>query len=222
MNDDISRDKPKLRVEYPEFLRKMTIKEMIQASNQNEIQMGRNLLHEELQRAQPDESVVKRLIQTMPQRVSAPNEHGSIALHVACNNIKSCDSSLMLILLDAYPDGINIKNNLGLLPMHKAAMQCSDVSVGSLNILMEFNNNNTLSIPNKEKQLPLHLALASPKVICFEVIETLVDAYPGALSVQGLNSLFNFVIYLFIYLFIFRCIRAHTVTQSMCEEQSKS
>lgn len=143
-------------------------------------------------RAQPDESVIKQLIQKMPERVSAPNEHGSIALHVACNNINSCDSSVILILLDAYPDGINIKNNLGLLPIHKAAMKCSDLSVGSLSILIDFNNNCTLSIPNKENQLPLHLALASPKVVSFEVIQTLVDSFPRALSIQGLSILLNY------------------------------
>lgn len=198
MDDDISINSlsndsgPKLRVEYPDYLRKMTIKEMLKASNHNELLNGRNLLHEELLRAQPDESVIKQLIQKMPERVSVPNEHGSIALHVACNNINSCDSSVILILLDAYPDGINIKNNLGLLPIHKAAMKCSDLSVGSLSILIDFNNNCTLSIPNKENQLPLHLALASPKVVSFEVIQTLVDSFPRALSIQGLSILLNY------------------------------
>jgi len=192
MDDDISttslsnNGEPKLRVEYPDFLRKMTIKEMIKASTRSELSVGRNLLHEELMRAQPDESVIKLLIQKVPERVSAPNEHGSIALHVACNNINSCDSIIMLILLDAYPNGIYVKNNLGLLPIHKAAMQCSDVSAGSLSILIEFNNNDTLSVPNKENQLTLHLALACPKVVSFEVIEILVDAFPQALTLQGL------------------------------------
>ena len=73
------------------LMRRESIPDMIKMAKQPD-PAGRILLHEELQRAQPNEDVIDALLNLDPKRIKKKNEFGSSAMHVLCQNIHSVES----------------------------------------------------------------------------------------------------------------------------------
>lgn len=166
-----------------ENLRKVSTRGMMKLSREND-PVGRHLLHEELARAIPSVDVISSLLSHDITRVSRVNDCGSNSIHVASQYIKTVDPGIFLSLIDAYPDGCSVVNNYGMLPIHKAAMESSDLTKTSSRSfkMMIATYPESLKVPNIRGQLPLHLALSVPKHPTMLIINQLIDSFPESLK----------------------------------------
>jgi len=146
---------------------------------------GRNLLHEELERAIPNETVISSLIASNPARVSKLNDSGSNALHVASKYIKTIDPSIFLLLIEADAEICSVANHMGLLPLHKAAMNSSDLTKASSRsfkmLLATYPDG--IKIANNSGQLAIHLSLCT-KHPTMLIVNQLIESYPESLRIQ--------------------------------------
>ena len=167
-----------------ETMRRVSTKNMIRLSKAPDPD-GKFLLHEELERAIPNESVISSLITTDPERVSKLNESGSNSLHVASQYIKTVDPSIFLLLIEADPQCCSVVNKYGLLPIHKAAMNSSDLTKASSRSfkMLLATHPDGIRQPNNFGQLALHLAL-STKHPTMLIVNQLIESFPESLRVQ--------------------------------------
>ena len=167
-----------------ETMRRVSTKDMMRLAKAPDPE-GTFLLHEELQRAMPNEAVIASLLASDPTRVSKLNESGSNSLHVAAQYIKTVDPSIFLLLIEADPVCCSVVNRYGLLPLHKAAMNSSDLTKASSRSfrMLLATHPNGIRQPNNAGQLALHLAL-SAKHPTMLIVNQLIEAYPEALRIQ--------------------------------------
>ena len=168
-----------------ETMRRVSTKNMMKASKEPADPEGRLLLHEELERAIPNETVISSLIASNPGRVSKLNDSLSNALHVASQHIKTIDPSIVLLLIEANPESCSVVNKYGVLPLHKAAMNSSDLTKASSRsfkmLLATYPEG--IKIANSLGQLAIHLAL-STKHPTMLIVNQLIETYPESLRIQ--------------------------------------
>eukprot|EP01032_Pedospumella_encystans_P012879 gene12879-14864_t len=85
-------------------------------------------------------------------------------------------------LIECDPQRARVANESGSLALHIACGNIENKSVGSIKFVAEAYLDG-LSSRTLDGQLPLHLALASPKVYSYSLVEMLVELNPAALSV---------------------------------------
>lgn len=162
--------------------RKLSVQEILAAASTTD-PVCVEYLHDELKLYEPFEEIVCRLIECDPQRARVANESGSLALHVACGNIENVSIETLNFIIEHARETLAISNKFGLLPIHKAVTAfCTQKSVGSIKFVAEAYLDG-LSSRTLDGQLPLHLALASPKVYSYSLVEMLVELNHSALNI---------------------------------------
>ena len=162
--------------------RKLSIKAILDAAVSNDPNCVQ-YLHDELMLYEPFEEIVCRLVEGDPTRARATNESGSMALHIACSNIENVTTEILNFLIEQAGETLGMANKFGLLPIHKAVSSfCSKKSLSNINFIAEANLEGLLC-RTLDGQLPLHLALANPKVYSFSLVEMLIALSPTAVNV---------------------------------------
>ena len=161
--------------------RKLPIESLLALADPNDPLLVSHL-HAELKLFEPDEEVVAHLIELNRGIVSAEIENGSLAMHVACGNIENISIEILQRVINACPDCLRRANKFGMLPIHKAmgAFSTEKSLKGIRTIAEEYVEG--LSVRSLDGQLPLHLALVSPKIYSFSLVELLVELHPDALT----------------------------------------
>ena len=162
--------------------RKATIEAILDSSSSADPKCV-EYLHDELKLYEPFEEVVCRLVENDPSRAKVANDSGSMALHIACGNIENVTTEMLSFLTEHAGETLAIPNKFGLLPIHKAVTAfCTEKSLRNIRFIAEASLQG-LSCRTLDGQLPLHLALVSPKVYSYSLVEMLIDLYPPAARV---------------------------------------
>jgi len=178
------------------LMRRVSIPEMFLLAKSPDPE-DRLLLNEELSQAKPNEDVIEALLKYYPDRIKMLNSSKELPLHVACNNINTIDSGILLLILESYPAAISVANKFGLLPLHKAVR-------APLPKLPVFDNISMiieaypkgLEARNIDGQLPLHIACTAP--LSSVLVEQLAEGYKAGLLISdlyGQNPLHKAVCY---------------------------
>jgi hypothetical protein len=173
-------------------MRRVSVAEMLKLAKLRDDPPGRLLLHEELARAKPNESVIEALLASNSERASTPNDSGSLPVHVASGRIHDLDSSILLALMDAYPPALSYENVHGLLPLHKAVMaplvsSSKRANLDNITMLIE-GYEPALKARTRTGQVPLHLAVSTPKVVSSELVELLLESGNVSSSSSSVGS----------------------------------
>ena len=165
--------------------RKLTLEEIRNAINSSD-PCCVTYLHDELKVLEPSIEIVRCLVESNGALLITPNESGSIALHIACANIENILPELLAYLIEqSLPLGGSLAttNRYGMLPIHKAVGAFTTKnSLLKIRTLVE-GNPSCLLAQSLDGQLPLHIALNSPKLYTVTLIDVLVELEPKALKV---------------------------------------
>ena len=102
------------------WMRKVSVRDMMELAKKPDPE-GRMLLHEELERAKPNEDIIEVLLQVEPERIKKRKPvSGLLPIHVACLNIHSISSDVLMTLLEAWPDSVKQQCSYGFTPLHWA------------------------------------------------------------------------------------------------------
>lgn len=158
-------------------MRRVDIREMMALSKKPD-ESGRLLLHEELWRAKPNEDVIETLLEVEPKRIRKRDPHsGCLPIHIACLNIHSIDSGLLVILLDAWPDSIKEPDATGYLPIHKALManpiNTQPPNLDNITMIVEAYPEG-IHKPNRRGEYPLHCAVQAKRPFS-EIVDLLIE-----------------------------------------------
>lgn len=168
-------------------MRKESIPDMIKLSREDDPK-GRLLLFEELRRAKPNEDVIESLLKERPNRIKQRDASGQIPLHIACHNIHSIEGSIIVTLIETYPEGAYHADKYGNLPLHKCAIAPLMGKVGRPNLdnvmMVQEAYADGIKKKNKRGQLPLHLHISVPSRISSDLVDQFVEAYPQGCQVQ--------------------------------------
>lgn len=141
-------------------------------------------LHDELQLFEPNFELVRQIVESHPERILEVNDSGSNALHMLCGNIENASAELLVLLMGLCPDAVTVSNNFGLTPLHKAVMAFSSrKTLSNIRIVAEAYTDNLMA-RSKDGQLPLHLALQSPKLYTVLLVELLLELQPLAARIS--------------------------------------
>lgn len=140
-------------------------------------------LHLELQQLEPNELVITAFLEAQPAHAQQENENGLLALHLACGNIDNIPSDIMEYLLDIYPDSVRKATRHGILPIHKACAAFSSSRAIKNIISLIDQHEESLLCPNRDGQLPIHIAVSNPKTNSPLLVQLLVDRCPQSLKV---------------------------------------
>ena len=104
-----------------------------------------------------------------------------LPIHLACSN--EAPLHLILLLSEAYPDGIKAKGKHSSNPLHIACKKCLDEE-----IILDFIDRCPETTCQKDEfgRLPLHLACKSK--LSLSVMESIIQAYPESCTVKDYNG----------------------------------
>lgn len=148
-------------------MRRVSVRDMMALAKKPDVD-GRLLLHEELAQAKPNEDIIEVLLEVEPDRIKKKNpKSGCLPIHIACININSIPSDILVLLLDAWPDSIKTQCNYGFLPLHKAILANvignNPPNMDNITMVLEAYPEGVY-MTNLRGQNPLHCALESKKV----------------------------------------------------------
>ena len=151
-------------------MRRISVRDMMSLAKKPDAD-GRLLLHEELAQAKPNEDVIEVLLEVEPDRIKKKKTgSGLLPIHIACMNINSIPSDILVLLLDAWPDSIRKQCNYGFLPLHKAIMANTigknPPNMDNIAIILEAFPEG-VHVANLRGQYPLHCAVESKKVCAY-------------------------------------------------------
>jgi len=107
-----------------------------------------------------------------------PNNTGALPFHVACRS--GAPVEILIVLLEEYPEALNIADDNGSLPIHFAC-QANNPSLAVLKFLLE-RIPGTIFVRDNTGALPLHrLCEAEPSK---DSMVFLLEAYNGSVSVR--------------------------------------
>lgn len=117
-------------------------------------------------------------------------KHGisqSLPIHAAGWNINLLDPAVVQCIITAYPDGANLVNKFGDLPIHKACAappknECL-VNLDNFYGILEANPTG-LQVQNLKGQLPLHVQCCNMHPTAAVLVEVLLDEYPAAVEAK--------------------------------------
>lgn len=160
--------------------RKLSIDELLVAARTPDSKCVQ-YLHDELKLLEPNEEVVRRLVEFDPSRATTANESGSIALHIACGNIENLSIEILSCLIQCAQDALLTPNVYGMLPIHKAVGAfCTKKSLPNIKFVAE-SNLESLTCRTKDGQIPLHFAFVAPKLYTISLVSLLLHLQPKAL-----------------------------------------
>lgn len=119
--------------------------------------------------------IVKVLLDADPSAASIVNADGDTVFHIAIN--QECNLSLMSQLLDAFPEGVRVQNDIGHLPLHAACLT-KDVprSTETVKLLLQAFPEG-VRIPCAYGHLPAHIAAEASNR---EVLALILEQFPEA------------------------------------------
>ena len=118
--------------------------------------------------------VVQLLIKVYPDALKEKDEDENLPLHIAA---RSCESmEVIQLLVKEYPDALKEKNKKGWLPLHIAVGKGVSLEVAQL-FIKKYPD--AVKEKNEDGCLPLHMCGKD------ELIQTLLNVYPGAASVRN-------------------------------------
>jgi ankyrin repeat protein len=159
--------------------RKLSIEKLLSVASTDD-PLCVEYLRNELALFEPSEEVVKALVEHDAERLLTPNDSGSTPIHTACGNIENVPHDLLMYLLVKSPQALAVPNKYGLLPLHKAvAAYTTKRSLPSIRAVAGAHTEGLLA-RTVDNQLPLHIALHSPKLYTVYVVELLLELEPSA------------------------------------------
>ena len=160
------------------FMRRVSVRDMMALAKRPDAE-DRLLLHEELAQAKPNEDIIEVLLEVEPARIKKCKPgSGCLPIHIACLNIHSISSEILIILLDAWPESIKTPCLHGFLPLHKAV--CANVigknppNITNISMILEAHPE-AVYMQNSIGQTPLHCALEAKKLFS-DVIDLIIQA----------------------------------------------
>lgn len=159
------------------WMRKVSVRDMMELAKKPDTE-GRLLLHEELDRAKPNEDIIEVLLQVEPERIKKKKPvSGLLPIHVACQSIHSISSDVLMTLLEAWPDSIKQQCNFGFLPLHKALMANmignQPPNIDNITMIVEAYPEG-VGIQNNRGQYPLHCCIENRRPNS-ELVDLLID-----------------------------------------------
>ena len=130
--------------------------------------------------AHVSEAVFFKLIAVFPAAVTAKNDDGDLAIHIAAAN--EAPDGVMLALIDADPSVCSTPDEGGELPLHTAAYNKASETV-LRRMIDAFPN--APKCEDNYRNLPLHVAVQNRAAIT--VIQTLLGEYPEADVLDAAN-----------------------------------
>ena len=127
--------------------------------------------------------IVQHLIGLNPSHARSSIALGMVPLHVACTN-KNIDSSVVRLLVNAWPEATNQRNNNGMLPIH---FLCSRKEVANasacevLKVLLDMNPQAVMATDNRDF-LPIYYAADNKSP---EFCKLLTNSYPESVRIRG-------------------------------------
>lgn len=131
-------------------------------------------LHHVTRNRYPEE-IVLTLLEAFPGAARIKDDGGKLPLHYA-----SYSSNIVTELTQLYPEGATVLDNSGNLPLH-AACFINNASIGVVKCLVEAHPP-SVYVTGKHERYPLHCAAGNNPSGKREIIEYLIEQYPGAVS----------------------------------------
>lgn len=137
-------------------------------------------IHKHLIRGSATGDLIFNAIKKDETYLSTKDENGSIALHFASMNIHITDEEVFTQLIANFPDGTQIENNFGDLPLHKACDARPKNDLGIIDVdnfyaLIEATNADAMLKQNKKGETPLHVAVRHPHASTEVIVRILLD-----------------------------------------------
>jgi len=124
------------------------------------------------------ENILRYLLEYFPDATSYSRQ-GMTPLHMICHN-KNATGGMVQLLIDAYPESINVPNNAGVTPLHflcsKKIIEDS-AAVDIVGLILE-RCPEAARHAGEEDLLPIHYAITTSK--SFGFCRMLTEAYPGS------------------------------------------
>ena len=156
-------------------------------SVQHENSDGALPLHRAARSGMPLE-VLKILVNMYPESVRIPvSSTGALPIHRACVSSNCNLDSVEYLLLD-YPEGINVRDSEGRLPIHYAAISLGAQKADVIEHLLSKDLTCVSKVTNNHRQTPLHLACLSDLAPDLSSIQLLFDAYPEAILERDVDG----------------------------------
>lgn len=124
----------------------------------------------------------KLLIDQNSELVKTPGNNGDLPIHLACeigNNIE-----LIKYLIHQYPESINISDSERFCPIHIYLLENEKPELDVLQFLLK-HDRGAVSKPDRDGNLPLHLALIRGEFGTEENVFELFNAYPEAIFIEN-------------------------------------
>lgn len=139
---------------------------------------GRLPLHVATLKGAPCETI-QHLIRARPQALSMPDQEGNLPVHHAAQY----STPIFKLLLAEHPQGAQVSNNKGRLPLHLLCTHCFDLHVAPQE-LKDCYDAYPQAIQSLDRygRIPLHLACqAHPR---WDLLQVLMERYPEGLTVK--------------------------------------
>ena len=101
------------------------------------------------------------MVKSKPDSILEKRHDGSTIFHIVAENSNQLDGRILAFLIKSNKRGLQIANNFGLLPIHKAVMH-HDTDIDELDMLIS-SHPEGLMHQSIEGQTPLHLAVTGSK-----------------------------------------------------------
>lgn len=123
--------------------------------------------------------IVSHLLNADPSAASIVNSDGDTVFHIAIN--QECKRDLIALLLDAFPEGLKVQNDIGHLPLHTACMtKDAPRTVEVVDLLLKAYPE-AARVPCAYGHIPAHFAAESS---CPEVLRRVLSVYPEGIYYQ--------------------------------------
>lgn len=159
------------------LMRRVDVREMMELAKKPD-EDGRLLLQEELYLAKPNEDIIETLLEVEPERIKKRNpDSGCLPIHIACLNIHSIDAGILVTLLDAWPESIQMVDYHGFLPLHKALIanpvNNQPPNLDNITMIVEAFPDG-INKQNKRGQYPLHCAVEAKRAFS-QIVDLLIE-----------------------------------------------
>lgn len=138
-------------------------------------------------RLHPEAAVMVRdVLSAYELAAQVKDQHGCLALHIACSNESYMSASMVRLLLSKYPAAARVRNSNGLLPLHLCLMYNHGDGAFEIveSLLQVYPRAAKVAIERDqtghqdETEFSFHLAMRNTSIHADKMITRIIEAYP--------------------------------------------
>ena len=105
------------------------------------------------------------------------DESSNIPLQIACTQADTIDPAIVEFLISCHLPSVTVQNKFGLNALHIALLNSKKPQLEIIKLLCEASDYRCVLQKNKQKMLPIHFSLKSPRKTTVDLIEILLKEH---------------------------------------------